>query len=294
MTPPREMLPYADPRVAGRTHGALEMRFEVARDGRNILSHLCRRAPTIVQQALYFDPLWPELPCVYVLSAGGPNLGGDRYRQQIELRAGACAHISTGAATKIAEMPADYSLLTTHLRLADNAYAEWLPEPTILCRHARLCSTTHIDISPTATLFLSEIYMAGRKHRGELWEFDILSARTTASRPDGQPLMADHLLVEPANDDVRRVGVMHRYDVWACVMILTPPSAANRIYECVESRFEPDGVAVGLSHLPCEAGLVARIAGRESAEVKRVVRQLCGVVRREVRGCDMPDEFPWR
>ena len=134
------------------------MTFEPAPSGRTVLCHLHRQVPLVVQQELYFDSEWRELPCVYILSSGGPNLGGDRFRQRIELRRGAVAHISTGAATKVAEMPRDYSSVDTLLTLSDNAYLEWLPEPTILCRHARLHTTTRMVVAPSATLFYSEIF----------------------------------------------------------------------------------------------------------------------------------------
>ena len=269
------------------------MTFEPAPSGRTVLCHLHRQVPLVVQQELYFDSEWRELPCVYILSSGGPNLGGDRFRQRIELRRGAVAHISTGAATKVAEMPRDYSSVDTLLTLSDNAYLEWLPEPTILCRHARLHTTTRMVVAPSATLFYSEIFMAGRKHRGELWEFDLLSTHTTVTRPDGTPLCAERMVVQPAAERVRAVGVMRHWDVWACVTILTPKECADAIYNELNSSMEGD-VALGVTHLPRGAGLAVRIVGTESAPVKRAVREVCGCVRRRVKGRAMPEEFPWR
>jgi urease accessory protein len=291
-TLPRHLQGYATAEQP-RSGGVLEMTFESAPSGRTVLCHLHRQVPLVVQQELYFDSEWRELPCVYILSSGGPNLGGDRFRQRIELRRGAVAHISTGAATKVAEMPRDYSSVDTLLTLDEGAYLEWLPEPTILCRHARLHTTTRMEIAPSATLFYSEIFMAGRKHRGELWEFDLLSTHTTVTRPDGTPLCAERMVVQPAAERVRAVGVMRRWDVWACVTILTPKECADAIYNELNSSMEGD-VALGVTHLPRGAGLAVRIVGAESAPVKRAVREVCGCVRRRVQGRAMPEEFPWR
>ena len=291
-TLPRHLQGYATAEQP-RSGGVLEMTFEPAPSGRTVLCHLHRQVPLVVQQELYFDSEWKELPCVYILSSGGPNLGGDRFRQRIELRRGAVAHISTGAATKVAEMPRDYSSVDTLLTLADDAYLEWLPEPTILCRHARLHTTTRMVVAPSATLFYSEIFMAGRKHRGELWEFDLLSTHTTVTRPDGTPLCAERMVVQPAADRVRDVGVMSRWDVWACVTILTPKECADAIYDELNSSMADD-VALGVTHLPRGAGLAVRVVGAESSPVKRAVREVCGCVRRRVQGRAMPSEFPWR
>ena len=127
-------------------HGLVRLEFE--RDGeRSILRHLERRTPLIVQQALYFDPVWAELPCVYILSSGGPNVDGDRYEQHFTLGVDAFAHISTGAATKIASMRHNYSALQQTFRLDAGAYLEYLPEPVIPCRGSRFLSQTSITIS---------------------------------------------------------------------------------------------------------------------------------------------------
>ncbi|MDE7141963.1 MAG: urease accessory protein UreD, partial [Muribaculaceae bacterium] len=103
----REMRPYtATPRAmyvgAPGKHGYLRLGFELDSRGRSILRDLDRRAPLIVQQELYFDEEMPEMPCVYILSSGGPNVDGDRYRQVITLKKDAMAFVSTGAATKLA------------------------------------------------------------------------------------------------------------------------------------------------------------------------------------------------
>ncbi len=98
-------MPVGTPGKAGYVY----LGFETDDDGRSILRELDRRAPLIVQQALYFDECMPQMPCVYILSSGGPNVDGDRYEQHFTLRRGACAHISTGAATKLAEMRYNHS-----------------------------------------------------------------------------------------------------------------------------------------------------------------------------------------
>ena len=95
-----EMAPYLDTPLAmyvgapGK-HGYLRLGFEIDPRGKSILRDLDRRAPLIVQQALYFDKGMPEMPCVYILSSGGPNVEGDRYQQDITMNKGSYAWIST-------------------------------------------------------------------------------------------------------------------------------------------------------------------------------------------------------
>ncbi|MDE6523859.1 MAG: urease accessory protein UreD, partial [Muribaculaceae bacterium] len=110
----KEMKPYLNiPRAmyvgAPGKHGYLRLGFELDAEGKSIMRDLDRRAPLIVQQELYFDEELPGMPCVYILSSGGPNIDGDRYRQIFTLKKDSMAFVSTGAATKLAKMQDNYS-----------------------------------------------------------------------------------------------------------------------------------------------------------------------------------------
>lgn len=165
--------------------GLLDLIFELDKDKKSILRHWDRRAPLIVQQELYFDEEMPEMPCVYILSAGGPNVDGDRYENRFKVCKDAYAFVSTGAATKIAEMVYNFSGLKQTFVLEENAYLEYIPEATIPCRNSRYITDTEITIEPSATLFYSEIYTGGRKYYkdGELFVYDLLSVCTRRSAP---------------------------------------------------------------------------------------------------------------
>lgn len=298
----KEMRPYLDePKAmpvgtAGKV-GYLHLGFELDGDGRSIMREWERRAPLIVQQELYFDEEIPEMPCVYILSSGGPNVDGDRYEQSFVVRRNAFAHISTGAATKLAEMRYNFSGLTQKIKLEEGAYLEYIPEQIIPCRHTRFIADTTIRIAPTATLFYSEIYMSGRKYfgEGERFAYDILSVCTRAERPDGTPLFREKFIVRPELRSPETLGVMDGYDVFANVIVLTTPDTADAIYEQTRAFIDDDGrLAAGITRLPEGCGLSYKVLGDETDPVKRAVREFCSTVRRAVKGKPLFGEFPWR
>lgn len=277
--------------------GYLNLGFERDREGRSILRELDRRAPLIVQKALYFDAELPDMPCVYILSSGGPNVDGDRYVQNFCLKQGSMAFISTGAATKLAEMSRNYSGMKQSIILEDDAYLEYLPEPVIPCRHTRFISDTEIIAAPSAAMFYSEIYMPGRKYSkgGELFRYDVLSVCAHARRPDGAPLFREKFVIEPGAGRLRDCGVLGRYDVFANVIVLAPQDRADAIYAATEPFIDAERrLACGVTHLPNGAGLLFKVLGMEPGPVKAVVRNFCSTVRREVKGRPLPPEFPWR
>lgn len=277
--------------------GYLYLGFELDPRGKCILRNLDRRVPLIVQQELYFDEEMPEMPCVYILSSGGPNIDGDRYEQNFTVRKDAYAFISTGAATKLAEMKYNYSGLVQNIVLEENAYLEFLPEPVIPCRHTRFISDTKLQVHPSATVFYSEIFMGGRKYynEGELFQYDILSVCTHGERPGGQQIFREKFIIQPEKYTPRTIGVMDKYDVFANVIVMTPPEHAENIYKNTPAFIDRKRrVAAGITHLPNDAGLLYKVLGTEPGPVKKLVRAFCSTVRMEVKGHPVPEEFPWR
>lgn len=298
----RELQPYlAQPKamLAGAPGkcGYLDLVFALTDEGKSIMRQWTRHAPLIVQQELYFDEGMPEMPCVYILSSGGPNVDGDRYVNKFTVQRDAFAHISTGAATKIAEMIYNFSALQQTFTLEENAYLEYIPEPTIPCRNSRYITDTDIIIAPSATLFYSEIYMGGRKYYkdGELFQYDLLSICSRARRPDGTPLFREKLVFTPKTNPVRPIGMMHDYDVFANVLVLTPPDTAARVYEQTRVFIDrAEQLAVGISHLPNNSGLILKVLGKETQPVKQLIREFCSAVRMQVKHKPLPPEFVWR
>lgn len=276
--------------------GRLCLGFRREASGRSLLARWERHAPLIVQRALYFDEELPQMPCLYILSSGGPQVDGDRFEQDIHLEAGSMAHISTGAATKIAQMRANFSALEQRITLESGAYLEYLPEPTIPCRHSRYCVQTELVIDLSATLFHSEIYLSGRRHHNqEHFAYDLLSLSMRVIRPDGSLLYGEKQLLQPAQWPLDGLGIMGSFSIFANVLILLPAAHAT----VVERRIDPfydrqRRLALGVQRLPEGCGLTCRVLGDESDSVKQAVRSLCSRVREVVKGHPLPPEFPWR
>jgi urease accessory protein len=276
-------------------HGILELSF-ARRGDRSVLAHLYRQAPLLVQQALYWDEHLPGLPCVYVITTSGCVLQGDRFDISIAVGDDAMAHVTTQAATKIHRMDAEFAAQSQRLDLAENAYLELLPGPVIPHRHSRFVAQTEAVVAESATLLSAELLQPGRKHHGdgELFEYDLYSSALTVSRPDGTPLCCEKLVAEPWRHPVRQAGVMGAFDVFANIILITPPRHAAKIFEQIVAGDGNDaGCMAGVSHLPNDAGLVYKVLGTQTQLVKAKVRAFWDLVRREVAGVPAPAARPW-
>ncbi|MEO8324685.1 MAG: urease accessory protein UreD, partial [Nitrospirota bacterium] len=249
-----ELAPYQDepkqlPSGALGKNALLRLRFEARRD-RSILAFSDRRAPLLVQKALYCDEGMPDLPVVFIITNSGGILQGDRYTMEFAAGPDACGHITTQAATKIHEMDANYAGQTQDITLEEGAYLEYLPEMVIPFRHSRFHTRTRIRIASTATLLYSEILMGGRQFYGdgELFKFDLFSSTVAAERPDGTKLFVEKFLIEPGRLEPSRLGVMGDSTVFGNVILLTPREHAEAIQGRVAAAWNrEEGWAAGVS-----------------------------------------------
>ena len=139
--------------------------------------------------------------------------------------------------------------------------------------------------------------MSGRKHYadGERFQFKLFSSKIRVEDHHGVELVTEKYIVEPENDDLRRVGKMGEFDVFGNVYLLTPPENAGAILESLDAGFDQkEGIAWGTSELPNQAGLLFKVLGHESGPVSRKVREFWTVVRRAVKDRPVPDVPLWR
>jgi len=281
--------------AVGKT-GFLHLGFE-RRGRRTILADLDYRIPYRAQRALYCDEAMPDLAHVFLITTTGCLLQGDRMALDIALARGARAHVTTQSATKIHGMDANYAAQTQIIALADDAYLEFLPEPIIPHRRARLVSDTRISVAPNATLLYAEIIQPGRKHHHpeECFGAAVLSMALEVTRAGGGVLFTEKLLIEPQRYAMRQTGVMGSFDVFGNVLLCTPKETAERIWRRIGADVDwANGLAFGACRLPNDAGLLFKVLGHETTPVKAKVREFWGVVREEVTGAGLPPPFLWR
>ena len=276
--------------------GFLSLGFE-RRGERTILADLESRSPYLAQRALHCDEALPDMAWLFMITTGGCVLQGDRLALEVSLGPGARAHVTTQSATKVHAMDANYATQTQTIVLEDDAYLEYLPAPLIPHRQARFASSTNIMLAPSASLLYSEIVLNGRKHHhpDECFGATLLSLATMATRPGGAPLFTEKLLIEPAKHPMRQTGVMDGFDVFGNVILCTPPDKADRIHQRVGAEVDlAQGVAFGACRLPNDAGLIYKVLGRDSAQVKAKVREFWSVARQEITGAAIPAPHFWR
>lgn len=256
-----------------------------------------RRVPLLVQRALHWDVGMPEMACVFILTTSGGILQGDRYTLEIDVEAGAAAHVTTQSATKVQSMDHNYAAQVQVIRLRAGAYLEYIPEPIIPYRGSRFISDTRIEVHPSAVLIYAEILLPGRRYHSpdEHFGFDVFSSTVTGYTPEGLETYAEKFVLEPRKRPLRQLGVMGAYDVYASVMLLAPRADADAISARIGADMQPQcAIAYGVSRLPNEVGLIFRILGDQVGPVKEKIREIQAVVRERAKAASLPPRFLWR
>lgn len=305
-----ELAPYQDepPQMPSGVVGKFGfLRLVFRADGaRTILSDLDRRAPFLVQKALYWDEALPDMPCVMIITTTGCVAQGDRMAVQIHVGAGARAHVTTQSATKIHMMSSNYAVQAQEITVEEGGYLEYAPDPVIPHRESRFLTDTRIMIANTGALVYSETLLPGRRHhhRDELFGFDLYSARIAAHSlaPHGgqgahgdeeRPFFVEKFILEPKRDDLTRLGVMNGYEVFGNALALGPADRTRALWESMDADIGPD-LAWGCGLLPGGRGLVFKVLGRDTESVQAKIRAFRGAARKALTGAELPPEFLWR
>ena len=280
--------PQQMPSAAKGKCGRLQLKFKKT-EHKTELNYLFRQAPLLVQRALYNDDGLPDMPVCSVISVGGGMLQGDRNQIEIHLNKDASAHITTQGASRIQQMDANYASQYQQLILEENSYLEYLPDITIPYKHARFISQTDIILHPTAILFYGEIFMGGRKHHGnERFEFDVLSIKNRILNPQNELRFTEKLLYQQQSSNLDSTSVMANFDVFANVIVAAPPNIVKVIQNGFPCSFDyANGCAYGISLLPNHVGLALRVVGKETHQVKAVVKKLWQRVRQSAKNSDL-------
>lgn len=286
--------PAQMPSGAPGKEGFLRLDFTCTNE-KSILHRLDKRTPLFAQKALYHDEGMPQLPCVTMISTSGCVLQGDRLMLEINVGEYACAHVATQSATKIHSMDANYAAQAQHIRLAENAYLEFMPDPLILHRHARFINDTRIERRKNATLIYSEVIIPGRLHhrQDELFGFDFYSSTIAAADENGSPLFKEKIVLRPNAYPLNVTGVMGDFQLYGCVIVLTDKHHIPTLLQQCASHYSEE-YCYGVSILPGEAGVIFKTLDNNSTRLKQQIRAFWQIARKTILGLDLSPPFIWK
>ncbi len=268
-----------------RADGAARIAFRLSPGGRTVLGDLYQRAPCRV----LFPTVDPDeaMQAVLLTTCGGLT-GGDRTEVAIELAAGARATLTTQAAEKLYRALPDepQTQVQVRLQLADDAWAEWLAQETILFNGARLRRELRVDMARTARLLATESLVLGRTAMGE--QFVSGSVYDTwRIRVGGRLVWADALSLTGQMTSLLGAPFGFGTAVAYSTVVYVGADAAEYLTD-VRSVLRDCGVQAGATAF--DGMLICRLLGTDAAALRRALVAVVGRIRR--RAAALPERLP--
>ena len=268
------------------------LQLEVARTPRatELVGHY-QKSPLLIMRPLYYDPVRPDMPYVYLMSTGAGVMQGDRLRTDLVFGPGTSTHVTTTAFTKVLKMKHDYAVAQTSLDVGPGAFVEYLPDPVIAFSDARLYQRTHVRLHPGGTLVAGETFVAGRLALGERHEYAVVAADLEVERPDGTVVATDRIRLSPSERETGGLAVLGDHDVMSTLFVFTEQAPAREIADVLHEALAPardDGVESGVSVLPGDSGAWVRLLGDDIEQVTRPLEQAWRSIRIHLTGHAAP------
>lgn len=276
------------PRVdrPGKT-GILQLELEKDPDsGKTVIKKQYSRVPLLAQRAIYLEETLPTMAYVYIVSPSGGILQGDRYRIDIKLSNNTLAHVTTQGATRIYKMEKNYASQLININVEEKSYFEYIPDQIIPFRNSRFYQEVHLNVHDNGTMIYSEIIVPGRVASGEAFEYDIFYMKTVGRNQLGKPRFIDTVKLEPKKENLRTEGILRNFRVIGTIYIVTNASYVKDLqYEIGEKirALETSGkIYGGATILPARQGIIVRILGNSSENVKKIVFDVINITRKRI------------
>jgi urease accessory protein len=268
--------------------GLLELVAEPAPDGRTFLSRRRQRFPLRLTRPLYLDPALPGMAFVYVQNPSGGLFEGDDLSISVTARPGALVHLTTQAASKAYRADRGRARQRVELAVAADAFVEYVTDPLIPHAGARFEQEVVANVESGGALIVAETVAPGRVAFGEAFEYSRLSLATRISC-DGEGAAVDSVVLEPAELDPRRPGMLGDYSYLSSLFAVEPGGDAEALSRSIAAVVEdtPDCLAA-TGVLPSGSGVLARMLASSGISAQRVLRAAWTAARTALIGAQPP------
>jgi len=262
----------------------LQLRFAPAPDARTYISHQFSRYPFHICRAQYMDAEPAGMATVYLQSSAGGIFANDRLFTHLKVLAGARAHVTSQASTVVHRMDHGDACQTVDIRVEGGGFLEYLPDPMILFPKARLKSHVTVRKHPSATVFLADSFMAHDPAVGEEM-FSVLHNEVRVEDLAGNVLCLDRNVVSGDTFTGGGTGIMGSNRVQGTFLVLNSALEIEPACTALRNSLEahPD-VYAGISKLPNQCGVWARLLSHEAVALRAAMHELWRTARKLLVG----------
>ena len=233
----------------------------------------------------------PRGPSVwaYASSFGGGLVAGDETSLTLQLGDSTRCYFSTQASTKVYRnpraLPCGHHLRAT---LGADSLLVLAPDPVQAFAGSHYTQRQEFYLQPGTGLALVDWCCSGRAARGERWAFTRFHSRNDVFL-DGERLLVDSLLLDPADGPLDAAHRMGRFNCLALVLLVGAPlrDVAARLLADVAAQPVTRRATLVCSASAVRDGVLLRIAGEEVEVVGREIHRHLAAL------SDLLGDDPW-
>jgi urease accessory protein len=249
--------------------------------GRTVVKEQYSKVPLYTQRALYLEESLPSMAYMYIISPSGGILQGDRYRMDIALKNNASAHLTTQGATRVYRMENNYATQMVNIVVDNGCYLEFIPDQIIPYRNSRFYQIVDLNVHVNATMIYSEIIMPGRVASGESFQYDICYLKALGKDQNQRLRFIDNAILEPKKNNMKVPGILGSFDVIGSIYILTNANYLKQLDSQINSNLQSmSQISGGATILPNNSGIITRILGNSSGDIRTAIYEVLRIVRR--------------
>ena len=262
-------------------NGLLQVELQKNNFGKTVIGELYSETPLHVQKALHYDD--SNLAYLYIVSASGGILQGDRYRIDISMKKDAQSHITTQGATRIYSMNSNSATQMLNISLEENSYLEFIPDQIIPYQNSRFYQKLSLNVHNDATMIYSEIVTPGRVAMGESFAYDVCYLKTRATNQNGDYRFVDITNIEPKKQKIASFGILDGYQMVGTVYILTQEKHVMELLEEIDSVISGNqDIFGGITTMKRNTGLLVRILGDNTEQIKGTIFDIVAILRKKI------------
>jgi urease accessory protein len=262
----------------------LQLQFAPAPDARTYISHQFSRYPFHICRAQYMDANPAGMATVYLQSSAGGIFANDRLSTCLHALQGANAHVTTQASTVVHRMDDGDACQTIDIRVEDGGYLEYLPDPMILFPNAKLRSCVSVRKHPSASVIMSDSFLAHDPAAGAE-VFSVLINEVRIEDLDENLLCLDRNVFYGDAFIDGRAGIMGPNSVLATFLVLNSSLQCEQACAALRDSLQAHAdVYVGISTLPNQCGVWARLLSPEAVASREALNELWRTARRLLVG----------
>ena len=264
----------ADRSHAGRTQSPqLDLGLTADSRGHTYVSRQRVAYPFHLGRSLFAPDDPPGMPTLYIQSCSGGIFEHDRLAWRIVAGEGAKAHLTSAASTIVHSMPVGQAVHEVVIEARAGSLIEYLPDPVILFRAARLTTRLVLRVHPQATVIASDC-LVPHDPFGTGAQFDWLHAELTVEDLDGALIARDRYRLTGASLSAATPGVTGAFACQGGCVVLAPGSQLPALIAALRAALPAgDEVYAGVSRLPQERGAWVRVLARDAAALREALRR---------------------